>query len=461
MLFVKKKGMKTMILTKDRYFYKTALSIVIPIALQNLITFSVSMADTVMLGTLGEISLSASAIGNHLVFFLMVLMFGVGGGASVMISQYYGKKDVESIHKIIGIMYRACIILAFIFMIIAITIPSLFMKIYTNDIEVINQGSLYLRIIGISYIFYSITNCTISVLRSVKTVKISLVVYSISLGINIFFNYVLIFGKLGFPQMGIKGAAIATVASRIVEFITITIYMKYFESKIKLRLESLFTLDNQILKKFITVCTPIILNELFWAMGSTVISIIVGRMGRVVVAANSINNVTFQFASLFILGLSSASSVITGNTIGEGKYEKVKEYANTICILSFIMGILSGIIIYFLRPVVISFYNVSETTKDIAMQIMTATAIVAIFKSITSNVMMGVLRGGGDNKFVFKMEMIFLWFVSIPLGFLSAFIWKLPLFMVFLLIKIDEVLKAITGILRLKSGKWIKDITKN
>lgn len=450
-----------MILTKDKYFYKTALNIALPIALQNLITFSVSMADTVMLGNLGELSLSAASIGNHLGFFLMVLMFGVGGGASVMSSQYYGKKDIESIHKVIAIMYRVCIILSTFFVFIAIVTPGLFMNMYTNDKEVINEGIAYLRIIGISYIFYSITNCTISVLRSVKTVRISLLVYSISLIVNITFNYLLIFGKFGFSALGIKGAAIATVLSRIVEFIVMVIYMRYFEKKIHLTLNDIVKMEKCMIIDFKKVCTPIILNELFWAIGSTVISIIVGRMGREVVAANSINNVTFQFASLFIFGLASASSVITGNIIGEGKYEKAKEYANTICVLSFIMGVLSGLIIYFARPIVVNFYNVSPMTKSIAKEIMIATSIIAIFKSLTSNIMMGVLRGGGDNKFVFKMEMIFLWCVSIPLGLLCAFVLKLPIYIIFLAIKIDEVLKAVAGILRLKSGKWIRDFTRS
>ena len=191
------------------------------------------------------------------------------------------------------------------------------------------------------------------------------------------------------------------------------------------------------------------------------ISIIVGRLGREVVAGNSINNVTNQFATLFIFGLSSASSVIIGNTIGKGDYEKAKEYANTICILSFVMGILSGAIILLLRPFIVNLYNVSDYTKYIAKQIMISTAILAIFKSSSSNIMMGVLRGGGDNKFVFITEMIFMWLVSIPLGFYGAFVLKLPVFIVFLIIRSDEILKSIAGLLRVRSGKWIVDITRN
>ena len=448
-------------LTRDRSFYKNALNIAIPIALQNLITFSVSMADTVMVGRLGEINLSAVAIANHLQFILMVLIFGVGGGASVMASQYYGKKDIDSIHKVMSIMYRLCIIITIIFILIAIFIPKQFMNIYTTDKEVILQGIKYLKILSISYIFYSLTNCTISVLRSVKTVRISLLVYSISLIVNIFFNYVFIFGKFGIKPMGVQGAAIATVISRFSEFMTTLIFIIYFEKKINLKFKDLIKLDSKVIKVFTKTSTPIILNELFWAIGSSMISIIVGRLGREVVAGNSINNVTNQFATLFIFGLSSASSVIIGNTIGKGDYEKAKEYANTICILSFVMGILSGAIILLLRPFIVNLYNVSDYTKYIAKQIMISTAILAIFKSSSSNIMMGVLRGGGDNKFVFITEMIFMWLVSIPLGFYGAFVLKLPVFIVFLIIRSDEILKSIAGLLRVRSGKWIVDVTRN
>lgn len=448
-------------LTKDKYFYKSALSIGLPIALQNLITFSVSMADTVMLGSLGEVSLSASAIGNHLFFTLMVLIFGVGGGASVMTAQYYGKDDIDSIHKVISVMYRLSIVLAFIFITISLLVPKEFMSIYTKDKEVINEGAKYLRIICISYIFYCLTNTTITVLRSVKVVRISLLVYSISLIVNIALNYILIFGKFGVTPMGIRGAAIATVASRITEFIVIFTFIFFFDKKIQLKARELFIIDNKIFKDYIKTGTPIILNEFFWSIGATMISIILGRMGREVVAANSINNITFQFSSLFIFGLSSASSVIIGNTIGKGDYQKVSEYADSICILSLVMGIFSAILIYILRPFVVSFYNVSDITKDISMQIMVATSILAIFKSTSGCILMGVLRGGGDNKFVFKVEMIFLWFLAIPLGFISAFVWKLPIVFIFLFLKIDEVFKSIAGVYRVMSNKWIKDVTRN
>ena len=448
-------------ITTEKNFYKTMLAIALPIGIQNLITFTVSMSDTLMLGSLGEVQLSASSIGNNLFFILTVLMFGLGGGASVMASQYYGKKDMKSIHKIISIMYRLCILITMIFVGIAIFIPKQFISIFTTDTKVITAGVDYLRIVSIGYLFYSLTNCTITVLRSVKTVKISMVVYSVSLAVNVFFNWVFIFGNLGFEPMGVKGAAIATVISRIVEFIIVLSYMVLYENKIQLKLKNIIALDKVMFKDFIKHCTPVLCNELLWSLGASMISIVVGRMGTEVVAANSINSVVNQFVTVFIFGLGSATSVIIGNTIGEGNYEKVKEYSVTITILSLIMGIVAGFIIYIISPYVVDLYNVSNSTKEIAKAIMSVSSIIVVFQALSINTMMGILRGGGDNKFVLINDVLFMWAVAIPFGFIAAFVWKLPIVSVFLILKSEEILKVIASIIRILSGKWIKDLTRD
>lgn len=450
-----------MLMTKDRSFYKTMLSIALPIGIQNLITFAVSMADTMMLGSLGEVQLSAASIGNNLFFIFMVLMFGLGGGASVMASQYYGKKDIESIHKIMSIMYRVCIAITLIFVGIALFIPKQFISIFTTDKAVIDVGIQYLRTVSIGYIFYALTNCTITVLRSVKTVKISMVVYSISLVVNVFFNWIFIFGNLGASPLGVQGAAIATVIARITEFAIVIIFMLCFERKIKLRINHIINIDKLMFKDFIRNTTPVLFNELFWSLGASMISVVVGRMGTAVVAANSINSVANQFVTVFIFGIGSAASVIIGNTIGEGDYEKSKEYASTITVLSLIMGVIAAIIIYTIKPYVVEFYNVSEETKLIAIEIMSATSIIVIFQSMSVNTMMGILRGGGDNKFVLINDIIYMWAFAIPFGFIAAFLWKLPIVAVFLIIKSDEILKTIASVMRISSGKWINDLTRD
>lgn len=450
-----------MIITRDRRFYRLLFSIALPIAVQNLITFMVSMVDTLMVGALGEIQLSAVSIANNLFFVLTILMFGLAGGSNIMISQYWGKGNVKTIHKILAIMYRVCLLITGIFIFIALFLPKYFMGIFTTDKAVIDFGASYLRIVCIGYLFYSITNCTIMMLRSVKTVSISIIVYTASLVVNSILNWILIFGNLGAPELGIRGAAIATVCARITEFSIVLVFMFIYERKIGLKLEHLLKLDKEILKDYVGLCTPVLCNELLWAIGASMISVIVGRMGTEVVAANSINGVAHQFVTVFIFGMSNATAVIIGNTIGEGKKEKAKEYAYSIGIFSVVMGCISGLMILLIKPFVVDFYNVSYSTKLIAMEIMTVTSGIIVFQSLASNFMMGVLRGGGDAKFVLINDLIFMWLVAIPGGFFVAFVLELPIALVFLVIKCDEILKSLTSVYRVISGKWVNDVTKD
>lgn len=450
-----------MIITRDKRFYRLLFSIALPIAVQNLITFMVSMVDTLMVGALGEIQLSAVSIANNLFFVLTILMFGLAGGSNIMISQYWGKGNVKTIHKILAIMYRVCLLITGIFIFIAVFLPKYFMGIFTTDKAVIDFGASYLRIVCIGYLFYSITNCTIMMLRSVKTVSISIIVYTASLVVNSVLNWILIFGNLGAPELGIRGAAIATVCARITEFSIVLVFMFIYERKIGLKLEHLLKLDKEILKDYVGLCTPVLCNELLWAIGASMISVIVGRMGTEVVAANSINGVAHQFVTVFIFGMSNATAVIIGNTIGEGKKEKAKEYAYSIGVFSVVMGCISGLMILLIKPFVVNFYNVSYSTKLIAMEIMTVTSGIIIFQSLASNFMMGVLRGGGDAKFVLINDLIFMWLVAIPGGFFVAFVLELPVALVFLVIKCDEILKSLTSVYRVISGKWVNDVTKD
>ena len=450
-----------MIITRDKRFYRLLFSIALPIAVQNLITFMVSMVDTLMVGALGEIQLSAVSIANNLFFVLTILMFGLAGGSNIMISQYWGKGNVKTIHKILAIMYRVCLLITGIFIFIALFLPKYFMGIFTTDKAVIDFGASYLRIVCIGYLFYSITNCTIMMLRSVKTVSISIIVYTASLVVNSILNWILIFGNLGAPELGIRGAAIATVCARITEFSIVLVFMFIYERKIGLKLEHLLKLDKEILKDYVGLCTPVLCNELLWAIGASMISVIVGRMGTEVVAANSINGVAHQFVTVFIFGMSNATAVIIGNTIGEGKKEKAKEYAYSIGVFSVVMGCISGLMILLIKPFVVNFYNVSYSTKLIAMEIMTVTSGIIVFQSLASNFMMGVLRGGGDAKFVLINDLIFMWLVAIPGGFFVAFVLEIPVALVFLVIKCDEILKSLTSVYRVISGKWVNDVTKD
>lgn len=450
-----------MLVTRDKQFYKLLLSIALPIAMQNLITFAVSMVDTLMLGTLGEVELSAASISNNLFFVFMILNFGLAGGSNILISQYWGKNDVKAIHKVLAIMYKVCIALSIVFTAIALFAPRLFISIFTPDMAVVDAGEKYLRIVGLGYFFYAITNCSIMMLRSVKTVKISMVVYSISLLVNAFFNWILIFGNLGAPRLGIEGAAIATVLARFVEFAIVMCFMAFFEKKIKFRL-SYFKIKDDLMKKdYIKTCTPVVFNEFLWAMGSSMVAVIVGRLGTEVVAANSISNVVNQFVTVFIFGLSSAAAVMIGNSIGEGNYKKTKEYAATIAICVACLAVFAGLLTFTLRPFIVQFYNVSDLTKSIAMDIMAVNSVIVFFQAMANTTNIGILRGGGDVKFVLVNDVIFMWLVAIPLGFIAAFVWNWPVIAVFCVIRVDEILKVICSTRRIISWKWITNVTRD
>lgn len=448
-------------LIKDKSFYKMLLAIAIPITLQNLINVAVGMADTLMLGQLGEIELSASALSNQLYFIFLIVNFGLGGGTCILVSQYWGKKDIPKIRTIMGIMYKVSIALSIIFTLLALCIPRQIISIFTNDINVINIGEQYLRIVCIGYIFASISNCTVMAFRSVQTVKISIVIYGASLLVNVFFNWLLIFGNLGAPELGVIGAAIATVIARITEFIISIIFIKFFDTKIKLRWDIFKRADKSLLIDFIKITSPVVVNELIWSVGSATMSVIVGRMGTEVVAANSIANVVNQFMTVFIYALSSSASVIIGNSIGEGAYKKTKDASFTILLSITVLAVISGCLVFISRPFVVDFYNVSAATKSFAMDIMLVNSVIIVFQALANTTNVGMLRAGGDNTFVLINDVIFMWLVALPLGFVSAFVWKLPVIAVFCIIRVDEVLKSTCALIRLLSFKWINNVTRD
>ena len=447
-------------ITKDKNFYKLIFSIAIPIACQNLITFAVSMADSVMVGSLGQDPLVAVSLANQLFFVFMILIFGLGSGGNILVAQYWGKGDVKAIHKVMSILYKVSIVFAMLFMAIAVLVPEQFMRIFTQKQEIIKLGAEYLRYIFISYIFFALTNVTINVLRSVETVKVSIIVYSASLIVNASLNWILIFGHLGAPAMGVKGAAIATTIARIVEFLIAIGFMIFVEKKIKFKMKYFWKTDKILLRDLTVVGGPVVLNELLWALGSSALAFIVAKMGEEVVAANNINSIIWQFVSVFIMGAGSAGAVIIGNTIGAKEYERAKEYANSLIVLAVLLGIIGGVIMFAIRPYVLMLYDVPDVTKTVAMQIIGISSFILVFQSLAFILMIGILRGGGDTKFVLVADIIFLLFLTVPFGYVVAVILKWPIPLVYIVLKSDEIMKVIVSLFRVKSGKWIRNVTR-
>ena len=435
---------------RDKIFYKTTAAIAIPIALQNLITVAVSMMDTLMIGQLGEVQLSATSIANQLWFMLMVVCFGVAGGANVLISQYWGKRDTAVIKRVQAITFKVGFVISIVFMLVALLIPERFMGVFTTETAVIEYGAQYLRILGWSYPLYAMANIAIMMLRSVGTVNISIVVYLTSLVVNTSLNYVLIFGKFG---------ALATLTARCFEFVIAFAYVLWREKKIQFSLKDLLPSNRELYKKYVFISIPVIGNELMWGMGASMVAVVIGRMGTHFVAANSIYTVLNQLVTVAIFGVANAALTVVGNTIGAGEYEQAKQRSVTFMAIAVLFGVLSAVVTLLLGPVVISFYDFSADTIAIAHSITHVGALIVFFQSLATIGMVGVLRAGGDAKFVLVCEVVFLWLVAVPLGFLTGLGLGWPAPAVFLVLKCDEILKSIISLFRIGGFKWLRDIT--
>ena len=445
-------------MTKERI--RLLLGITMPIALQNLITFAVNLMDTVMLGQLGEMPLAASSLANQVFFVVTLVVYGIGGGASVLTSQSWGRNDVRSIYKIMSYTYRLAAGFALIIAVLAVGEPSLLMSLFTNDQNVIRQGASYLRIVGWSYLFYTATSITLCILRSVKIVKIATALSVVCLFVNVGLNYVLIFGRLGMPRLGIAGAAIATLIARIVEFTVLMLYLwrkeqtlhiwEYFQNRIgkickKSREPSVYDGGESLWTKFYTTSIPVIMNELLWAVGEAAVSMILGRMGTEVASANAIYANISELSGVVVAGMYSAACVIIGNVIGAGDLEELKIYKKLFFRVSVIVGVLGMLIMLTCRGFVIDFYKVTDVTKMYAKQIMLIGAFVELCRSIQCMNAMGILRGAGAVKFAMFNDILFLWLFTIPAGCIAALVLHWPVAAVYVVLKLDQFLKIFTS----------------
>lgn len=441
-------------------FYRHMMILAIPIALQNLITVGVSMADTLMLGSLGEVPLSASSLANQLFFIFTLVIYGTAGGTNVLVAQFWGKQDVPSIKKVLGYSYRVMAAFAFVIVILAAVFPQYVMAVFTTDPEVIEQGIAYLHIASISFIFFGITTITTRVLCAVQTVNISLGASIVSLITNVFFNWVFIFGNLGAPALGVAGAAIATTIARFVECVIVLYYVRFKETKLHLRLRDLRHLDKEIRPAFIKNSTPVICNELLWSTGTSLLSVIIGRMGTSFVAAYSIYNVISQLSSVMSQGVASSAATIVGNTIGAKDYEHMPFITWHLQKASMVVGIGAFLFALLIRPTMPFFYHLGSESMGYLMQILLIGAVMEGLRPMAFVNMVGILRGGGDAKFVLVNDIIFLWTICLPLGFVSGLIWKWPVPIVFTILRFDDMIKLVTSTIRIKANHWIKNVTE-
>ena len=348
---------------------------------------------------------------------------------------------------------------ALLFSLLAFTFPRQILSIYTKDPEVIVSGARYLRILAFAFLFHGLNLTTIIVLRTARIVRIGLLASLVAFLVKLFFNWVLIFGNLGAPRLEIAGAAITTVIARICEFSVTFGYLLWFDERLKVKITDFFRrIDLHIVKQFIHMAVPVIVSDGLLTLGNNALAMIMGRMGTAMVAAHAITNVTMQLSTVATQGLSSTSSVMTSNTVGREEYDKAQAQGYTFLTLSVFIGIFAGIFILVTKPFVLSLYNVTAETRAVASQLLSVMALIVLFQCVQSVMTKGVLRGGGDTKFLMLADALFLWVASIPLGYLTGLVWNMPPYIVYFCLYIDFAIKSFWCIFRLRSRKWIRNV---
>lgn len=439
-------------------FYKRVAAVTIPITAQSLITMGVNMLDTIMLGQLGETALSASSLSNQFIMLFQVCCMGIGMGATVLTSRFFGQNDFYSLKKVIAIAFRFTIAFAAVFTLVNVLFPKQIISIYTPDAEIIKNGATYLMWSAPTFFLGGLSLVLTNIMRSVGLAKVPLIAAATALLVNLGGNYVFIFGKFGAPAMGVAGAALGTVLARIVELSIILFSFLIRDKIISFRFKDIFKKCGDLLPEYIRISIPVLISDSLLGLGTNAVAMVMGRIGSTFVAANSITAVTQQVSLVFIQGMAFAGSIITGQTLGEGRVEDAKRQGYTFFWLGLVIGCIAGGIIFLIRTPIINAYNITQQTKELTEQLMDAISINVIFQSTNSILTKGVLRGGGDTKFLMVADILFLWVLSIPLGAAAGLIWNWSPFVIYLCLRSDQIVKAVWCIFRLNSGKWIKKI---
>ncbi len=449
------------LLTRDKKFYSSLIALAIPVALQNLIVFAVSFADNVMVSSLGDDAISGVYMGSQIQTLLQMFSGGIEGAILVLAAQYWGKKDTTSIKKIISIGLRVSIAVGLLLSVVCFFFPEAIIALFTDAPTVIEDGSTYLKIVSLSYLFFCITQTLIASMRSVEIAKIGLVVSGISLFINIGLNYTLIFGKLWFEPMGVMGAAIATLISRIAECAIIIIYTFLIDKRLNLKLSDLLKTDKMLNRDFVKYGLPIIGGQIVWSANMMANSVILGRFDPEVISAVSVANTMNSLAYITMNGMSSAVGIITGKTIGEGKTDLMKEYARTVQIIFVCLGVVTGLTVFLIRDGFISLYSgISIEAARVSAEFINVLSVTIVGTCYQAACLFGLVKSGGDVGFVFKNDTIFVFLIVIPSALISLWLGAPP-WVVFACLKCDQILKCIVAFFKINSFNWIRSVTRS
>ena len=445
----------------DKKFIKKAIAIAIPITFQLLLNTTLNFIDILMIGSLGETTIAAVGLANKVFFVFSLLLFGICSGSSILTSQYFGKKDIKSIRRVLGISLVIGLIGSIFFVIPGILCPKLVMNIFTPSTNTIAIGASYLAIVAISYPLTAITNVYTAVLRSINEVRLPVVISLVSIFINIVLNYTLIFGHFGAPALGVQGAALGTLIARIIECLSILtiIYIKNGPAAAKIK--ELIDFNKEFTKKFFITGTPVIINEFMWGLGVTMYSLVYGRMGDGAVAAITITQNVEQIITVMFQGIGSATAVILGNELGANKLEKADIHAKYLIVMQLVLSLVMGVVCFLIKMPLIRLFSVSEFVALDISKCLIVFIIYLPFKMFNLVNIVGVLRSGGDTKAALFLDVTGVWIIGIPLAFLGGIFLGLPIYIVYAMVMFEEVYKFILGIRRYRQKKWLKNIVGN
>ncbi|MFR3237019.1 MAG: MATE family efflux transporter [Acutalibacter sp.] len=445
--------------TKDRSFYRSLVTLAVPISLQNLITFGVNFADNLMIGSLGDNAISGVYVGGQLQSVVQMFVGGIEGAILILAAQYWGKRDTASIRKVVSIGVKFALGVGILASLVAVLFPQWVIRAFTQEPGVIQEGAAYVQIVGFTYLFFSVSQVMIAAMRSVETAKVGLYISCMALVVNVCLNYVFIFGRLGFPAMGVRGAALATLVSRIMEMCVGIGYVFFVDRKLRLSVRDLLHTDRQLLRDFVRYGLPVIGGQVVWSVNSLANTKILGCYSAGVIAAASITGMLHNLIYVWMNGLSSAVGIITGKTVGAGQYEKMKEYSKTVQMIFLFVGLISGAVVFLFRDGFISLYSASAEAQVYARQFINVTSVTIIGTCYQAACLFGLVKSGGDISFVFKNDTIFVFLVVIPSALIAMWLGAPP-WVVFACLKCDQILKCFVAIVKINRYNWMKNLTR-
>ena len=440
-------------------FIKTAIIISLPVMFQNAITIGVNMLDTIMLESYGEAQISASSLANDCINLFQFLCMGMGAGAAVLTAQYWGRKDNDHIKTTLSLMFKIAIAVSSIFTVFVAVFAEPIMNIYSTDEVVIAYGVTYFIWSLPTFIMMALTLTVSQTLRSMRKVNIPLYAAIVSFFVNLLGNYTFIFGHFGAPEMQIAGAALGTVIARFVEMAIVVGYLIFIEKDVRFRIKHLFLPTHEIRHSYMHYSIPVIVSDMLLGFGNTATSIIMGRIGTSFVTANSIVVMLQRLCSVLTQGVGNAASTLIGNSVGTGNKKVAQEQSVILLKLTTFLGFLTMILILASGPIILSYFNnISDETRVIAEKLIVAIAMMAVFQNLQSVITKGILRGGGDTDYCLKIDSLYMWVVSIPLGILTGLILHLDPIIIIISLRIDWIIKTILGARHILKGEWIKVI---